>query len=141
MLLLLPAGALADMYDRRKVALSGLTFAMLSALSLTLLALAHLLTPWLLLGFCFLIGSGVALFGPAWQASVSEQVQAEHLPAAIGLGSISYNLARSFGPAVGGVVVAAFGSVAAFGINVLMYLPILGAFFMGWPAPFPRHRI
>src|SRR5687767_6094467 len=71
MLLLLPAGALADMYDRRKVAMSGLAFAFASALALTAFSLAGLLTPWLLLLFCFLIGSGVALFGPAWQASVS----------------------------------------------------------------------
>ena len=45
-----------------------------------------------------LIGAGVALYGPSWQASISEQVRPEHLPAAIALGSISYNIARSFGP-------------------------------------------
>jgi MFS family permease len=145
MLLLLPAGALADMYDRRKVAIAGLAIAFASALALTAFSLVDLLTPWLLLLFCFLIGSGVALFGPAWQASVSEQVKAEHLPAAIGLSSISYNLARSFGPAIGGLVVAAFGSVATFGINALAYLPLMAAFFF-WrreqvPARLPPERI
>lgn len=140
MLLLLPAGALADMYDRRKVALSGLAFAFVSALALTALALTGAITPWLLLASCFLIGSGVALFGPAWQASVGEQVQSEHLPAAIGLGSISYNLARSFGPAIGGLVVAAFGSVAAFGLNALLFLPIMAAFYF-WKRPQVSSRL
>ncbi|HEX7872761.1 MAG TPA: MFS transporter, partial [Sphingobium sp.] len=107
MLVALPAGAIADMFDRRKVALIGLGFACLMAVGLTGLAWAGLVTPWLLLAFCFLIGMGVALYGPAWQASVGEQVSGEHLPAAIALGTISYNVARSFGPALGGIVVAA----------------------------------
>ena len=83
MLVALPAGAIADMFDRRKVALAGLAFASLMAICLTLLAGAELLSPWTLLLFCFLIGTGVALYGPAWQASIGEQVSGEHLPAAI----------------------------------------------------------
>ena len=128
MLVSVPAGAIADMFDRRKIALVGLGFATLCAATLTTLALAGLTTPWVLLAFCSLIGGGVALYNPAWAASIGEQVSPEHLPAAVALGSISYNLARSFGPAVGGLVVLAFGVPAAFLINALAYLPLLTAF-------------
>jgi MFS family permease len=128
MLVSVPAGAIADMFDRRKIALVGLGFATLCAATLTTLSLAGLTTPWVLLAFCSLIGGGVALYNPAWAASIGEQVSAEHLPAAVALGSISYNLARSFGPAVGGLVVLAFGVSAAFLINALAYLPLLTAF-------------
>jgi MFS family permease len=83
------------------------------------------MTPDLLLALCFTVGSGIALFGPAWQASVSEQVPSEALPSAVALNSISYNIARSFGPAIGGVIVAAAGAIAAFATNALAYLPLV----------------
>src|SRR5690606_26577535 len=98
MLVALPAGAVADMFDRRKIALTGLGFAAVSSAVLTTLAYFDLTTPWLLLGFCVLIGGGVALYAPSWQASIGEQVTPQNLPAAIALGTISYNIARSFGP-------------------------------------------
>lgn len=130
MLVAVPAGAIADMFDRRKIAMIGLGFSTVCGLTLTALSTAGLATPWVLLAFCSLIGAGVALYSPAWQASISEQVPPEHLPAAVSLGSVSYNIARSFGPAVGGVIVLAFGARAAFGVNALFYLPLLGAFFL-----------
>jgi MFS family permease len=128
MLVSLPAGAIADMFDRRKVALAGLGFACASATALTICALLHLISPWLLLAFCFLIGSGVALYSPAWQSSIGQQVSQRNLPAAIALGTISYNVARSFGPAVGGLLVAALGAVAAFCTNALAYIPLILVF-------------
>lgn len=145
MLVSVPAGAIADMFDRRKVALVGLAFAIVCSAALTTLALFGLTTPWLLLGFCSLIGVGVAFYGPAWQASVREQVSAEHLPAAVALGSISYNVARSFGPAIGGVIVLMAGAKAAFGVNTVCYLPLFAAFFF-WrrepaPARLPPERM
>jgi MFS family permease len=130
MLVSVPAGAIADMYDRRKIALVGLSFATFCAAVLTTLAFNGLTTPWILLAFCSLIGAGVALYSPAWGASIPEQVAPEHLPAAIALGSISYNVARSFGPAVGGVIVLAAGAPAAFLTNSLAYLPLLTAFLL-----------
>ena len=101
MLVSVPAGAIADMFDRRKIAITGLSFATLCAAVLTTLAFNGLTNPWILLAFCSLIGAGVALYSPAWGASIPEQVTPEHLPAAIALGSISYNVARSFGPEIG----------------------------------------
>lgn len=145
MLVAVPAGALADMFDRRKIALTGLAFAAVSGAALSALAFAGLTTPWLLLAFCVLIGAGVSLYSPSWQASIGEQVSNEHLPAAIALGTISYNLARSFGPALGGLIVLAWGAQAAFAINAAAYVPLWIAFLF-WtrrhvPSRLPPERL
>src|SRR3954468_24076275 len=79
MLIAMPAGAIADMYDRRVVALVSLAIALAGASALSVMAWLGRLTPEILLAFCFVVGSGMALFGPAWQASVNEQVPAETL--------------------------------------------------------------
>src|SRR5208283_3559045 len=140
-----PAGAIADMFDRRIVGLVALSIALAGSISLSALAWLGFVTPVLLLVACFIIGSGMALFGPAWQASVSEQVPAEALPSAVALNGISYNIARSFGPAIGGVIVASAGAVAAFATNALLYLPLLIVLFL-WrrqmePSRLPPERM
>ncbi len=145
MLVALPAGAVADMFDRRKIALTGLGFSIVAAAVLTAIAWLGLTTPWILLLFCVLIGGGVALYAPSWQASIGEQVSEEHLPAAIALGTISYNIARSIGPAIGAMIVVAFGAMAAFAITSAFYIPLLMAFF-AWqrkhvPSRLPPERI
>ena len=145
MLISMPAGAIADMYDRRIVALISLSIALSGATALSVLAWLGLVTPNILLALCFVVGSGMALFGPAWQSSVSEQVPAETLPSAVALNGISYNIARSFGPAIGGIVVATAGAVAAFAANALLYLPLLVVLFL-WnrvsePSRLPRERL
>lgn len=145
MLISMPAGAIADMHDRRIVALVSLGIALAGATTLTALAWLGLVTPNILLALCFIVGSGMALFGPAWQASVSEQVPTETLPAAVALNGISYNIARSFGPAIGGIVVATAGAVAAFAVNATLYLPLMVVLFL-WkrpnePSRLPRERL
>ncbi|MGX1102828.1 MULTISPECIES: MFS transporter [Bradyrhizobium] len=145
MLISMPAGAIADMHDRRIVALVSLAIALTGATTLTVLAWLNLVTPNILLALCFVVGSGMALFGPAWQSSVSEQVPPETLPAAVALNGISYNIARSFGPAIGGIVVASAGAVAAFAANAVLYLPLLVVLFL-WnrvsePSRLPRERL
>jgi MFS family permease len=145
MLISMPAGAIADMYDRRIVALISLLIALSGATALSVLAWLGLITPQTLLALCFVVGSGMALFGPAWQSSVSEQVPAETLPSAVALNGISYNIARSFGPAIGGIVVATAGAVAAFAANAVLYIPLLVVLFL-WrrthePSRLPRERL
>lgn len=145
LLLSIAAGAIADMHDRRKVGLFALSVSLAGASALTAITAADMLSPWVLLAFCFAIGTGMALFGPAWQASVSEQVPPHALPQAVALNSISYNIARSFGPALGGVIVAAAGAVAAFAVNALLYIPLFLVLFL-WrrvhvPPRLPPERI
>ncbi|WP_375779074.1 MFS transporter [Bradyrhizobium sp. ma5] len=146
MLISMPAGAIADMFDRRIVALISLGIAFAGATGLTVVAWLGLVTPNLLLALCFVVGSGMALMGPAWQSSVGEQVPSDALlPAAVALNGISYNIARSVGPAIGGVVVATAGAVAAFALNTLLYLPLMVALFL-WkrisaPSRLPPERL
>src|SRR6185436_15821729 len=115
------------------------------AATLSLLAYFGMLTPYVLLAFSFMIGTGMALFQPAWQASVNEQVPPEALPQAVTLNGISFNIARSFGPALGGVIVATAGAMAAFIVNALMYVPLIAVLFL-WkrkvePARLPPERL
>lgn len=140
MLISMPAGAIADMHDRRIVALVSLGIALAGASVLTALAWLDLVTPNLLLVLCFVVGSGWALMDPSWQSSVSEQVPFEALPAAVALNSISYNIARSVGPAIGGIVVATAGAVAAFALSALLYLPLMAALFR-WKRITERSRL
>ncbi|WP_050425982.1 MFS transporter [Bradyrhizobium tropiciagri] len=141
----IPAGAIADMYDRRIVMLVALTIALCGATALTAVDWLGCITPNLLLFLCFVVGSGMALMWPSWLSSASEQVPAEALPAAVALDGISYNFARSCGPAVGGLVVASAGTVAAFGANALLYLPVMVALCL-WtrvaePLRLPREQL
>jgi MFS family permease len=145
LLISIAAGAIADMHDRRIVALVALSIAITAAAALALLAYIGWLSPYILLGFSFLIGTGMALFQPAWQASVNEQVPSETLPQAVALNGISFNIARSFGPAIGGLIVAAAGAVASFVVNALMYVPLIVVLLL-WkrviePARLPPERL
>jgi len=125
----LAAGAIADMFDRRKVAMAALAITIAGAACLTVLAVLNVLSPLLLLLFCFVVGAGMALISPSWGASVNEQVPPAVLSQAIALNGISYNLARSTGPAIGGLIVAAAGGVAAFATTVLFSLPLMLALY------------
>lgn len=124
-LLALPAGAIADIYDRRRVQIAFLALALVAVIALAVVSHLDMITPAILLALCFLVGCGGALSAPARGASVGEQVPKELLPQAVGLNNISYNLARSLGPAIGGVIVAMFGATAAFITNAVSYLPML----------------
>jgi len=126
MLLSLVAGAMADNFDRRKVMLAAQFFMLAVSIALSACAWRGLLTPWLLLAFTFLLGCGAAFNAPAWQAAVGDMVPREELPGAVALNSMGFNIARSVGPAIGGVIVAAAGSAAAFAVNAVSYMPLIG---------------
>jgi len=140
MLLSLPAGAIADISDRRIIMLVAQIFLLLASGTLTSFAFMGRITPWTLLTLTFLIGCGAALYAPAWQSSVGEQVPRSDLSAAVSLNSLAFNLARIAGPAIGGVIVAAFGARAAFLSNLLCYVALI-AVLATWRRPKPERLL
>ena len=145
MLLSLWAGAVADNSDRRVVMLLCQLFMLTVSALLALFAWMGWVTPWALLGFTFLIGCATAINGPAWQASVGEMVPRAALPHAVSLNSMGFNMARSIGPALGGVIVAAAGAATAFLVNAVSYIGLV-AVLARWrpesvPQLLPRERM
>src|SRR3546814_19236787 len=117
MLISLPAGALADIYERRNIMLIAQSAMLVVATVLTGLTFAAITTPFVLLAATFLIAAGTALNAPSRQASMYDQVPREALASAASLNSMGFNLARRPGPAKGGLLVALFAVAAAFAVN------------------------
>jgi len=140
MLFSLAAGAIADNSDRRNLMLISQLFLFSVSIALTIFSYLGLMTPWLLLGFTFLVGCGTAFNGPAWQSLVGEMVPRSDLPSAIALNSMGFNIARSVGPAIGGMIVAAAGAFAAFAVNAVSYIGLLLVLFR-WHPPMPRRTL
>ena len=136
----LPAGAVADVWDRRVIMLVAQGAMLAVSATLAVLAWFGQVTPWLLILLTFLLGTGAALYGPAWQSSVGEQVPRRELPAAVALNSVSFNLARAVGPALGGAIVAWAGAQVAFGINAVSYLGLI-AVLLAWKRPTSEARL
>src|SRR4051794_24062228 len=124
-LLALPAGALADIVDRRRLLLFSQGWMLVSGVALAVLALMGWATPSMLLLLTFSLGLGAALNAPAWQAIVPELVPRSELPTAVSLNSVAFNIARAVGPALGGLVVAALGSWAVFLLNSISFVGVI----------------
>lgn len=125
MLFSLLGGAVADNFDRRRVMLIAQGSMLATSVLITVAAYFGFITPWMLLAFTFLLGCGTALNNPSWQAAVGDLVPRSDLPSAVALNSIGFNLSRSLGPAVGGIIVAAAGAAAAFAVNAVSYLALI----------------
>ncbi|MBV6272566.1 MFS transporter [Alcaligenaceae bacterium CGII-47] len=138
MIFSLAAGVLADSFDRRPIMLIAQILMMVVSTCLAIFAVADVLSPWLLLAFTFLIGCGTALHNPSWQASMGDLVPREDLPGAVTLNSMSYNLMRSIGPAVGGLTVAVAGAAFAFAVNAVSYIALIRALVRWTPQPTVR---
>jgi MFS family permease len=102
------AGATADIYDRRRLLIFWQAWMLGAVAILATLTFAGIVSPFALLAFTFLLNVGSAMNNPAWQAIVPELVPKEELPSAVTLNAASNNLARAVGPALGGLLVAAF---------------------------------
>src|SRR5215218_9528740 len=138
-LLALPAGAAADVVDRRRLLLATQTWMLLSAAALCLATLLGLASPAVVLGLTFLLGLGNAANAPAWQATIPELVGGRLLAPAVALNSAGFNIGRAIGPALGGLVVAAAGPAAVFGLNALSYLGVLAVLWR-WRRP-PQDKL
>ena len=128
-LLALPAGALADIFDRRRILLIAQVWWFLTTALLGVLTITGVIQPWMLLVITLAIGAGSAIDLPAWQAIIPETVPREELPAAVGLGSVAINIARAIGPALAGLIIVAGGPGPVFFINAVS---VLGVFFVLW---------
>jgi len=124
-LLALPAGALGDIFDRRKLILTTEIWMFSVAVVLAVLTALHLITPWVLLLLTLALSIGDALEAPTWRAVLPEVVPQEGLMSAIALNGIEFNLARAIGPALGGFLIAASGITTVFSLNAASYLGVL----------------
>lgn len=124
-LLALPAGAIADIFDRRRLLLITQGWMLAAAAGLAVLTFLEITTPWILLSFTFFLGLGAAMNAPAWQAIVPELVGREDLQSAVALNSIGFNVSRAVGPALGGLIISAVGVYPTFFLNSLTFLGVL----------------
>lgn len=134
------AGAIADSYDRRLVMLWAQSLMLVISAVLSALGYLGAIQPWSLLLLTLMVGMGTALNAPAWQASVRQTVNRADLPQAVSLNAIAANLARSTGPALGGLVIAVWSVNAAFALNAISYLAmivVLARWRPGLPPPEP----
>ena len=144
-LLALPAGALADVVDRRRLLLFSQGWMLLAAAFLGILTLEGMATPLAVLALSFALGVGAALNAPAWQAIVPELVVRDELTSAIALNGINFNLARAIGPALGGLIVSLMGTGATFLLNAVSFLGVMAVLYQ-WrhkhhPGVLPAERV
>src|SRR5262245_7966934 len=120
----LPAGALGDIVDRRRLLVVTQLAMAVAVGSLAIATLTGIATPWMLLALAFALGIATALNDPAWYAVIPETLPGEELPAGVTLSGAGINVARTMGPALGGFVVAAAGPGAVFAIDTLSFLAV-----------------
>ncbi len=123
--LALPAGAVGDIVDRRKLILFTECWMLAVALVLAGMTIAGMMTPALLLILTFALSAGDAFETPTWRAVLPELVHKDDLPAASALNGIEFNFARAVGPALGGLVIAAAGIGTAFLVNAASFVGVL----------------
>jgi len=135
MLFALFGGAIADSFDRRRVMLLAQIFMLIMSGALAVVAFIGAIDAWSLLAFTFLIATGTAIINPTWHATVGDLVPREDIPAAVGLHSLGFNLSRSLGPAIGGIIVVLAGAATAFLLNALSFIAVIVALLLWKPAP------
>src|SRR5580692_2158003 len=121
----LPAGALADMVDRKKLLCVVNLWLAAAAAGLAILGWLHFLNPEVILVFVFLIGVGFALNAPVWTSSVSEVVSNGELPSATILGGLQLNISGIIGPALGGLLISLLGPNSVFALNAACFLVVI----------------
>ena len=121
----IPSGVLGEFVNRRRLLIAVQSSLVAVGVILSVVTLVGGMTPWLLLAFTFLLGAGSAIQGPAYQALVPEIVSRPLIPSAAALSSIGVNIARSIGPAIAGLAVAAVGIPFVFALNALSFAVFL----------------
>jgi MFS family permease len=130
----IPAGALADIVDRRRLLIT-IQFAVVALVAgFALLVALHWVTPGLLLGFGFVSAAAAALIMPAWQSIVPLLVPRQQLQPAVALNGIGLNVSRAIGPALSGVIIVAWGLAAPFWVNALATFGVIAGL-VWWHPP------
>jgi MFS family permease len=127
LLFTLIGGVVADRRDRRKLLLASQVVQMSSAFTLAVLVAVGHVTIWYVIALSFVSGSAQAFGGPAYQSLIPSLVPKDHLPNAIALNSIQFNIARVLGPLLAGAALHAFGMVSCFTLNGVSFLVVIGA--------------
>ncbi len=127
LLLTLVGGVVADRRDRRHLMLMSQVVQLITAFTLAGLVFFDVVRVWHILTLSCITGCAQAFGGPAYQSLVPTLVDKQHLPNAIALNSIQFNLARIIGPIVAGVALASFGMVMCFGLNGVSFLVVIAA--------------
>jgi MFS family permease len=139
------AGTIGDLVDRRRFLLVTQVIMLVAAAALGVLAIAGLVTPWVLLALIFAVGTGQALTSPTWQTLQPELVSPAERPQAISLGAVNQNLARAVGPAIGGLILAATNAGTVFLANAVTFIAVI-AVIAAWhstraPDALPREHV
>ncbi len=132
----LPAGALVDIVDKRRLLIAGEIFTSVVSFAFAALVWLHRVTPTNLLAFAFLIAIGSALTSPGYQAIVPMLASKPDLPSAVAANSAGVNVSRAVGPALGGALLGVFGLAAPFWVNAVSNFGAIGAL-LWWREP-PR---
>jgi predicted MFS family arabinose efflux permease len=130
----IPAGALADIVDQRRLLIFGEAAITITSTAFAALVWLHLITPVTLLLFSFVVTVGSAITAPGWQAVVPRLVPRSELPAAVAANSVGINVSRAVGPAIGGVIAGAFGIAAPFWLNAFSNVGVIAAL-VRWRPP------
>ncbi len=133
----LPAGALADIIDRRKLLIGTQAATVMLAAALGMLVWLDRVTPGLLLMLIFLIGACAALIAPTWQSIVPQLVPRHDLQPAVALNSVGFNISRAVGPALAGLIIAGWSFAAPFWINALSTAGVIAALIWWRPVAAP----
>jgi MFS family permease len=130
----IPAGALVDIVDRRLFLIIAETSVAVTSTAFAVLVWLHLITPWSLLALSFVVAGANAATAPAWQAVVPRLVPRPELASAIAANSVGINVSRAVGPALGGLMVVAFGIAAPFWVNAFSNVGVIAAL-IRWRSP------
>jgi predicted MFS family arabinose efflux permease len=130
----IPAGALADIVNQRRFLIVGESTITIVSIAFAALIWLHLITPVSLLFFSFVVAVGSAMTAPPWQAVVTKLVPKPDLPSAVAANSVGINVSRAIGPALGGIIVGAFGIAAPFWVDAFSNVGVIAAL-LWWRAP------
>ncbi|MGD9998053.1 MAG: MFS transporter [Ilumatobacteraceae bacterium] len=129
-----PAGALADLFDRRRLLIATQVAMLAVASLLAVLTFSDRVTPLSLLALTFAMGTGAAVMSPAWFAIQPDLVSKEQFPQAVSLSALTFNVGRAVGPAIGGALIASAGTGWVFALNGASFVGTMAAL-VWWRAP------